>query len=37
MRAMREHLRTHDIRAWARSYLTSLDQTGGLADRLSPA
>jgi trehalose 6-phosphate synthase len=24
MRAMRRHLRTHDVRAWARSFLTSL-------------
>lgn len=37
MRAMREHLRTHDIRAWARSYLTTLDQTGELAARLTTA
>lgn len=35
MRAMRAHLRTHDIRAWASSYLTALDQTGELANRLS--
>jgi trehalose 6-phosphate synthase len=24
MRAMRRHLRTHDVRAWAQSFLTSL-------------
>ncbi|MFB9236237.1 trehalose-6-phosphate synthase [Plantactinospora siamensis] len=35
MRSMRDHLREHDIRAWARSYLTALDETGGLADRLT--
>lgn len=35
MRAMRAHLGTHDIRAWARSYLTALDQTGELAARMS--
>lgn len=35
MRAMRAHLRTHDIREWVRSYLTALDQTGLLAARLS--
>ncbi|GIF48522.1 trehalose 6-phosphate synthase [Asanoa ferruginea] len=35
MRAMREHLRVHDIRAWARSYLLALDRTGGLAARLT--
>jgi trehalose 6-phosphate synthase len=34
MSAMRAHLQTHDILAWARAYLTSLDQTGRLADRL---
>ncbi|MFI6757864.1 trehalose-6-phosphate synthase [Micromonospora sp. NPDC050417] len=37
MRSMRDHLRTYDIRAWARAYLTALDQTGALADRLAPA
>jgi len=31
MRAMREHLTRHDILAWARAYLTALDQTGRLA------
>jgi trehalose 6-phosphate synthase len=25
MRAMRKHIRTHDVRAWARSYLKALD------------
>ncbi|GAA4442782.1 alpha,alpha-trehalose-phosphate synthase (UDP-forming) [Phytohabitans houttuyneae] len=34
MSAMREHLRGHDIQAWARSYLTALDHTGSLAARL---
>jgi trehalose 6-phosphate synthase len=34
MSAMRAHLQTHDILAWARAYLTSLDQTGRLAERL---
>jgi trehalose 6-phosphate synthase len=34
MTAMREHLRSHDILAWARAYLTALDQTGRLAERL---
>jgi trehalose 6-phosphate synthase len=34
MAAMREHLRVHDILAWARAYLTALDHTGRLADRL---
>jgi trehalose 6-phosphate synthase len=34
MAAMREHLRSHDILAWARDYLTTLDQTGRLAERL---
>ena len=28
---MRGHLRTHDMRAWARSYLTALDDTGVVA------
>jgi trehalose 6-phosphate synthase len=37
MRSMRDHLRTHDIRAWARSYLTALDETGSLATRLTTA
>ncbi|MFY1686934.1 alpha,alpha-trehalose-phosphate synthase (UDP-forming) [Plantactinospora sp. WMMB782] len=35
MTAMREQLRVNDIRAWARSYLTALDQTGTLARRLT--
>jgi trehalose 6-phosphate synthase len=34
MTAMREHLRQHDIVAWARAYLTALDHTGRLAERL---
>ncbi|MEV1287899.1 trehalose-6-phosphate synthase [Micromonospora sp. NPDC049679] len=36
MRSMRAHLRVHDIRAWARSYLTALDRSGALAARLTP-
>ena len=35
MRAMRDHLRAHDIRAWARSYLLALDRGGELAARLT--
>ncbi|MFI9640169.1 trehalose-6-phosphate synthase [Micromonospora sp. NPDC051925] len=35
MRAMRDHLHRHDIRAWARSYLSALDDTGSLLTRLS--
>ncbi|MFC6020503.1 trehalose-6-phosphate synthase [Plantactinospora solaniradicis] len=35
MQSMRQHLRVHDIRAWARSYLTSLDQTGNLVTQLA--
>ncbi|HEY0697613.1 MAG TPA: trehalose-6-phosphate synthase [Micromonospora sp.] len=35
MGAMREHLREHDIRAWVRSYLTALDETGSLAERMA--
>jgi len=35
MRTMREYLRVHDIQAWARSYLTALDQSGGLATRVT--
>jgi trehalose 6-phosphate synthase len=35
MAAMRAHLRVHDIRAWARAYLTALDRTGALAARLT--
>jgi trehalose 6-phosphate synthase len=34
MAAMGEHLRTHDILAWARAYLRALDQTGRLAEQL---
>jgi trehalose 6-phosphate synthase len=34
MVAMRTHLRTHDIMAWARAYLTTLDHTGRLAEWL---
>ncbi|RKN19189.1 trehalose-6-phosphate synthase [Micromonospora musae] len=34
MRAMRAHLHEHDIRAWARSYLSALDETGPLVRRL---
>jgi trehalose 6-phosphate synthase len=37
MRTMRAHLRAHDIHAWARSYLTALDQTGTLAGQRPPA
>jgi trehalose 6-phosphate synthase len=29
MRAMRRHVRAHDVRAWARSYLKALDQRAG--------
>ncbi|MGI5148502.1 alpha,alpha-trehalose-phosphate synthase (UDP-forming) [Plantactinospora sp. CA-294935] len=36
MTAMREQLRVNDIQAWARSYLTALDQTGHLVQRLTP-
>ncbi|MEE6260554.1 alpha,alpha-trehalose-phosphate synthase (UDP-forming) [Plantactinospora sonchi] len=35
MRAMRDHLRVYDIRAWARSYLTALDQSGSLVTQLT--
>ncbi|GAB3861770.1 hypothetical protein GCM10029963_66880 [Micromonospora andamanensis] len=34
MRAMRAHLHEHDIRAWARSYLSTLDQSGSMLSRL---
>jgi trehalose 6-phosphate synthase len=34
MTAMRSHLAAHDILAWARAYLTALDDTGTLAGRL---
>jgi trehalose 6-phosphate synthase len=35
MAAMRAHLDSHDILAWARAYLTALDHTGSLADHLA--
>ncbi|GIJ52165.1 trehalose-6-phosphate synthase [Virgisporangium aliadipatigenens] len=31
MRTMRRHLRTHDVQAWAESFLTALDRTGRTA------
>jgi trehalose 6-phosphate synthase len=34
MAAMRKYLTRHDILAWARAYLTALDQTGQLAQRV---
>jgi trehalose 6-phosphate synthase len=34
MSVMRAHLQSHDILAWARAYLTALDQSGRLAERL---
>jgi trehalose 6-phosphate synthase len=34
MTAMREHLVEHDILAWAREYLSELDHTGRLTERL---
>ncbi|SCG41345.1 trehalose 6-phosphate synthase [Micromonospora echinaurantiaca] len=34
MRAMRAHLQRHDIRAWARSYLSALDESDSLLTRL---
>ncbi|WP_200209683.1 alpha,alpha-trehalose-phosphate synthase (UDP-forming) [Micromonospora coerulea] len=34
MRAMREHLHRNDIHAWARSYLSALDDSGSLHTRL---
>ena len=34
MGAMRTHLRSHDILAWARAYLSALDHTGRLTDWL---
>jgi trehalose 6-phosphate synthase len=37
MASMRDHLRSHDILAWARAYLTALDRTGRLAERLPHA
>jgi trehalose 6-phosphate synthase len=36
MAGMREQLRSHDIVAWARAYLTTLDDTGRLAAWLPP-
>jgi trehalose 6-phosphate synthase len=36
MTAMREHLLKHDILAWAREYLSELDRTGRLTERLLP-
>jgi trehalose 6-phosphate synthase len=35
MAAMRAHLRVHDIKAWARDYLSTLDRSGALAARLT--
>ncbi|WP_320067121.1 trehalose-6-phosphate synthase [Micromonospora sp. RTGN7] len=35
MRAMREHLHHNDIHAWARSYLSALDDSGSLLNRLT--
>ncbi len=35
MKAMRAHITSHDIHAWARAYLTDLDHTGRLAHHLS--
>ncbi|MDG4765182.1 trehalose-6-phosphate synthase [Solwaraspora sp. WMMD406] len=35
MRSMRDHLRTHDIRAWVHGYLTALDRSGSLAAQLT--
>jgi trehalose 6-phosphate synthase len=34
MAAMRKHITSHDILAWARAYLRTLDHTGRLAERL---
>lgn len=34
MRAMREHLHRYDIRSWARSYLSALDDSGALPNRM---
>ena len=34
MAAMRDHLHRHDILAWARAYLTALDHSGRLTERL---
>jgi trehalose 6-phosphate synthase len=35
MRAMRKHLHRNDIHAWARSYLSALDESGSLLTRLA--
>ncbi|OKI48835.1 alpha,alpha-trehalose-phosphate synthase (UDP-forming) [Micromonospora sp. CB01531] len=35
MRTMRAHLRRNDIHAWARSYLSALDESGSLLRRLT--
>ncbi|MFI0795414.1 trehalose-6-phosphate synthase [Micromonospora rubida] len=35
MRAMREHLHRNDIHAWARSYLSALDDGGSLLNHIS--
>ena len=37
MRAMREHLHRNDIHAWARSYLSTLDESGSLLTRIAGA
>ena len=37
MRAMREHLHRNDIHAWARSYLSALDESGSLLTRIAGA
>jgi trehalose 6-phosphate synthase len=34
MSSMRKYLTSHDILAWARAYLSTLDHTGRLAERL---
>jgi trehalose 6-phosphate synthase len=36
MAAMREQLHDHDILAWARAYLSALDDSGRLTERLPP-
>ncbi|MGC1211979.1 MAG: trehalose-6-phosphate synthase [Micromonospora sp.] len=35
MRAMRDHLHRNDIHAWARSYLSTLDESGSLLTRIA--
>jgi trehalose 6-phosphate synthase len=35
IRTMRRHIRAHDVRAWARSYLNALDDTGTIAQALA--